>query len=108
LRARRAGLGILYVPEAVVVHRVEERGRRAEGEPWRLRLATANLLRVLRRHASALDWLTAAPYFLARWVGWLTVRSIVRADGASPRAVSSGPRDYARSPLRASLPGDDR
>jgi len=106
LRALRAGFRILFVPDAALVHRVEESGRRREGEPWRLRLATANLLRLLRLHASPLDRVTALPWFLLRWMACLSLRSLLRGDGESIAALYRGLLDYHRSPERAAPPAD--
>lgn len=102
LRARRAGHSILFVPDAVLVHRVEADGRRRAGEPWRLRLATANLLRLVSRYAGGMQRVTAVAWFSLRWVAYLALRSICRGDGASLRAVLGGVGDFRRSPHRAS------
>lgn len=102
IRARRAGLEILYVPLAVLVHRVEEAGLRRAGEPWRLRLATANLLRLVSRYALGMDRVTAVAWFSLRWVAYLAVRSICRGDRPALGAVFAGIGDFRRSPHRAS------
>jgi GT2 family glycosyltransferase len=80
LRARAARFRIVYVPWARVRHQVGATIRRTSGEASRLRLATANLLRLERKHARWYHWPSFIAWFGSRWLAYLTLRHAIRTD----------------------------
>lgn len=90
IRARSQGFRILYVPWARVRHQVGATLRRTTGEASRFRLATANLLRLERKHARWYHWPSFVVWFGGRWLLFLTVRHGLRLDLPMVKAVWKG------------------
>ena len=90
VRAREAGARILHVPWAHVKHQVGATFRRTTGEASRFRLATANLVRLERKHARWYHWPSFVVWFGVRWMMFLTAKSLVRGEWRTAAAVWRG------------------
>jgi GT2 family glycosyltransferase len=95
LRARAAGARIVFVPWARVRHQVGATFRRTTGEASRYRLATANLLRLERKHARWYHWPTFVAWFGVRWILFVTAKSLLRGEWRTAAAVWRGLLDGA-------------
>ncbi|HZE74996.1 MAG TPA: glycosyltransferase family 2 protein [Gemmatimonadales bacterium] len=95
LRARRAGYAIRYVPSAIAYHAGGIRGR-GRPVPEYERGKTANYLRLMRRHATPLEWLGFAVAAPARAVV-LLIRDLARGQWRAAAARVRGVIDSARS-----------
>lgn len=96
LRARRAGWRLWYEPAATVIHREKVLRRKTVADPFRLRLATRNALRVNWRHASLPQRITFVPWFGLRWVLYLTVKNLLLGFPGDAAAVWRGVFDAVR------------
>jgi hypothetical protein len=89
LRAREAGLGLLFVPTARLWHQVSASSGQAS--PWKIYHRLRANLRLFSTHARGLARITWLPAFLA-WqlalMGWLLLRGHGAAAMAVPRALA--------------------
>ena len=90
VRMRRAGYQIWYAPKARLWHK-EGVDRRNNGVNHINAFSGArNLLWIMEKHASVLQWATFWPSFLVRYAGFHVARSIVRRDLRSAWAILRG------------------
>jgi GT2 family glycosyltransferase len=97
LRVRQAGYQIYYAPKARLWHKEGADYRKNAGEYVRKFTGTRNLLFVMRKHASVVQWATFLPNFLARYVCFYIGLSLIRRDFRSAWAVVEGIRAFLRS-----------
>jgi GT2 family glycosyltransferase len=101
LRARRAGITLLFVPTARLWHRVSTSGG-GGASPWKIYHRLRANLTLFARHARGLARLTWLPAFLlqqAALAAWLIARGHAAAALAVPRALWDALR--GRSPAEA-------
>jgi GT2 family glycosyltransferase len=88
LRARRAGLRLLFVPTARLWHRVSATA--GDASPWKIYQRSRANLTLYARHARGVARVTWMPAFLAQQLAlaaWLLVRGRGAAAVAVPRAL---------------------
>jgi GT2 family glycosyltransferase len=90
LRVRQAGYRIYYAPKAKLWHKEGADYRKNAGEYLRKFTGTRNLLLVMRKHASVVQWMTFLPNFLSRYVAFYIALSLIRGDFRSAWAVVKG------------------
>ncbi len=95
LRARRAGFSIRYVPAAVVYHAGGTPGR-GHPVPAYERGKSANYLRLMRRHATPLEWVGFVLSVPAR-ASLVLLRQIARGEWRAAAARVRGVLDGLRS-----------
>jgi len=109
LRVRERGWRILYAPRAKVWHKEGIDYRRNVGEYARTFTAVRNLLWIMHKHARPAQWLTFLPQFTLEYVPKMVLRSLLRRDFRSARAVFGGIAAYfqmCRNPAALALPED--
>lgn len=94
IRITRAGFRLLYVPEAVVWHKVGRSASR-RGLPFIYYHMTRNRLLTMRKHASPAQWLAFSLYLPLLW-GWKAALFALRGDLETPRAIYRGLIDFLR------------
>lgn len=107
LRMRQLGWQIRYAPAAKLWHKEGFATRRNVGEHVRKFTATRNILWVMHKHATPMQWLTFWPYFLTRYVGVVVLKSLLRGDVKSAWSTLAGMVAYwrmRRNPEVQSLP----
>jgi GT2 family glycosyltransferase len=104
IRARKAGWTILSARAARVVHHEPVQRRKGVPDAYRLYLSTRNLVRVEIRHARPWHHLTFWPWFLLRWMGYLTAKNLALGFPGDAWALWAGLwaglRDEAGRPTR--------
>ena len=109
LRARRAGFRALVVPAALVHHATTYTDRR---RAQRVYYSIRNLLEVMRKHARWYHWISFAPAFAVRWVGFFMLLACRHRQWGLARAVGRGLLDGVRGRLGETtsgpVHGDDR
>jgi hypothetical protein len=96
VRIRRAGYHILYAPKAQLWHK-EGVDRRKNGVDHVNAFSGArNLLWIMHKHASVLQWATFWPNYLFRYAGFHVARSILRRDLRSAWAILRGIASFFR------------
>lgn len=90
LRVRAAGYFIRYAPLARVWHKEGVDYKKNAGEHARIFTGSRNLLWLMHKHATPVQWLTFLPNFLVRHVLALEIYSVCRGDLRSARAVFQG------------------
>jgi hypothetical protein len=90
VRMHRAGYQIWYAPKAKLWHK-EGVDRRKNGVDHVNAFSGArNLLWIMHKHASVLQWATFWPNFLVRYAGFYVARSIFRRDFRSAWGILRG------------------
>ncbi len=110
LRARKAGNEIRFAPKAALWHKEGIDHRKNAGEHVRKFMGTRNLLWLMHKHATTIQWASFLPNFVFRHVLFYIFLSIYRGDARSARAVLEGIWAFlkmcanpASSPLPAAL-----
>lgn len=96
LRARRAGWTLWFEPRAAVTHREAVLRRKTVPDPFRLRLATRNALRVNWRHGHWAQRVTSTLWFCVRWLGYLSVKNLLLGFPGDVAALWAGVFDAVR------------
>jgi GT2 family glycosyltransferase len=96
LRMRKSGWQIRYTPTAKMWHKEGFATRRNVGEHVRKFTATRNILWVMHKHATAMQWLTFWPYFAIRYIGVVVLKSLWRGDVKSAWSTLAGMAAYRR------------
>jgi GT2 family glycosyltransferase len=90
LRLRRAGYKIWFAPNAKLWHKEGVDYRKNVGEYARKFTGTRNLLWIMHRYASTVQWLSFLPNFIFRYVLFYVLLSIHQRDYRSAKAVFEG------------------
>jgi GT2 family glycosyltransferase len=90
LRIRNAGYEVRFAPMAKLWHKEGVDYRKNVGEQMRKFTGTRNMLYIMYKYASPLQWICFAPNFLFRHIFFYIALSIVRADFRSAWAVVRG------------------
>lgn len=98
LRIRKAGFEIWFAPKAKLWHKEGVDYRKNAGEQLRKFMGTRNLLWIMRRHASTMQWVTFWPNFLVSHVLFYVALSLWRRDVRSAVAVLRGIAAFVRMP----------
>ena len=102
LRARAAGLRLLFVPTARLWHKVSASSGAAS--PWKVYQRLRANLRLFSRHARGVGRLTWLPCFLAQQAAlaaWLLARGRPGAAAAVPRALRDAMRGRSPAEVKA-------
>jgi len=101
LRARAAGFRLLFVPRAMLYHKVSAASGAAS--PWKIYQRLRANLTLFARHARGIGRLTWLPCFLAQQgvlAVWLLSRGRLAAAWAVPRALGDAARGRPASEVR--------
>ena len=90
IRARSAGYEIRFAPRAKLWHKEGIDHRKNVGEHVRKFMGTRNLLWIMHKHATAIQWVSFLPNFLLRHVLFYVLLSISRKDFRSAKGVLEG------------------
>lgn len=94
IRLVRAGYRILYLPEAIVWHKVGESVAR-KGEAFIYYHMTRNRLLTMSKHAGWREWLPFVFYFPLLW-GWKALSFLIQGKSQVARAMICGAEDSLR------------
>ncbi len=94
LRMKKAGRDLLYVPDARIHHREGFATKKHLGSARQLYLATRNLLRVHRKHASPVHSIVFYPWFAVRWLLWQSVKHLIHGRFGMVSAMFRGVKDF--------------
>lgn len=76
IRVRTAGFKIRNVRASRIIHHEPVQRKKTVPDPFRLHLTTRNLVKVELRHAKPWHHLTFWPWFLLRWMLYLSLKNI--------------------------------
>lgn len=96
IRARQAGFTILIVPASLIRHSAVYDDQRLFQRTY---YSTRNLLEVMAKHATWVQWLTFIPNFLTRWIGFFLTIALLRRRPRLVKALTRGVVDFARRRL---------
>lgn len=99
-RCKNAGFGIVYVPNALVVHKEGYASKRNKGQWFRIYLSTRNLILFYKKRTEWYKPILFLPYFSIRWIAYMTLKLTLRKDNKSVNALFKGVRDGIQNKLR--------
>jgi len=90
LRILKRNYDILYQPNAILWHKEAYSTKKNNSQPFRLYLATRNIILMQRRHLSGFMFPIFLIVFLIRWVFYLQLKAILTADQKSVKSIMVG------------------
>jgi GT2 family glycosyltransferase len=100
LRLRQAGFLIAYQPRAKVWHKVSITQREGFGEWFRHYITTRGIVLLQRKHASIPLFILFLICFTIRWLGYQTLKFLIKRDFKSLIGLWRGLLDGLRSRIR--------
>lgn len=100
LRIVKSGHKIVYVPTAVIFHKVNYSFKKNKGQWFAFYLSTRNKILLHRKYASPLKSLLFVVAFGLRWVIYLTLKLSFKGDFKSVKSLYIGLADGITSRLR--------
>lgn len=100
LRIMQAGHQILYVPTAIVYHKVSQAFESNKGKWLAFYLAARGLVLIQKKHVSKLIWPFCFAWFFVRWMLYLTIKLAFLKDIKSINGMYDGMVDGLKNRLR--------